>query len=373
MTSQGISEWGFEPAFIACEQCGWSYLIPESALPASADAPIRCPHCYTGHLSLLDKNHEALDQELPQLSPLELLLPFRLEAEKLAGQIQSFSKGIPFAPADLNPQMLASRLKRVYLPQWLVDVGVTADWQMEAGFDYQVVSHQERYSDKGGGWTTREVKETRIRWEPRQGNLDRSYPNRTAPALETHDRLRGQLGDFELTTAQTYKSQKAQEAFVRLPDRDQTNAWSEVIPGLQAAAARDCQQAAGADHQRDFRWQPDYHSQNWTLLLRPVFTSYYLDDQNQPQPVIINGQTGRISGRRRASLKRAQRTSLLVLGAAVVLFLFSVIFLLGGIALPVLVPLGGIGLLVALLVGLGAIIPPALVWQFNRSKGSASG
>lgn len=368
MTSQSTSEWGFEPAITACDQCGWSYLVPASALPASSGSPMRCPHCFTGGLSPLEGNPEQLDQKLPRVSPPELLLPFHLQADKLAGQIQSFSKGIPFAPVDLNPQALASRLKRVYLPQWLVDVGVKAGWQMEAGFDYEVVSHQERYSDTGGGWTTREVKETRIRWEPRQGNLDRSYPNRTAPALETHDRLRGELGDYDLSASQPYRSEDAQEAFIRLPDRDQTNAWPEVIPVLQAAASRECQQAAGADHQRDFRWEPDYYSQNWTLLLRPVFTSYYMDDQNQPQPVLINGQTGQISGKRRASLKRAQRTALLVLAAAIFIFLFSVILLLGGIALPILVPVGGMGLLVALLVGLGAIVPPVQVWQFNRSN-----
>ncbi len=368
MTSLSATDWGFEPAGVSCDQCGWSYLVPHSVLPASTAAPLRCPHCYAGNLSPLDAISGEADQTVGQLSPPELMLPFHLPGDKLAAQLTAFSKGIPFAPTDLNPPTLAGRLKRVYLPQWLVDVGVKAGWQMEAGFDYDVVSHQERYSDTGGGWSTREVKETRVRWEPRQGNLDRSYPNRTAPALETHDRLRGQLGEFDLAAAKQYQSQAAQEAFVRLPDRDQTNAWPEVIPGLQAAAAKECQMAAGADHQRDFRWQPDFHNQNWTLLLRPVFTSYYLDDQNQPQPVLINGQTGQVSGKRRASMKRAQRTSLVTLAAAAVIFLFSVLFLLGGIALPVLVPFGGLGLFIAILVGLGAIIPPVLVWQFNRSN-----
>jgi hypothetical protein len=282
--------------------------------------------------------------------------------------VRTFAQGIPFAPPDLNPQTLAARLKRVYLPQWLVDVGVRGSWQLEAGFDYQVVSHQERYSDTAGGWQTREVEETRVRWEPRQGSLERSFPNLTAPALETHARLRGQVGDFDLSAAQVYSTQSDSESFIRLPDRSQQDAWPDVVPVLQSTAASECQAACGADHYRDFRWAPEYHSQNWTLLLRPIFTTYYLDDQGHPQPVLINGQTGKISGVRKASMKRAQRTALIVLAAAVVVFIISALFTLVGLAVPILLPMGGLGILIALLTGVGAIIPILIAWQFNRSQ-----
>lgn len=365
------SSWGFTPAVTVCNRCEWRILVPERVLPPADSHRIQCPHCFAGELSPLNESAEELDQNLPNISPPELLLPYRLPADELADQVRSFSRGIPFAPADLNPQNLAKRLKRIYLPQWLVDSGVRANWQFEAGFDYEVVSHQERYSDSGG-WNTQELNETRVRWEPRQGNLERSYQNMTAPALETHARLRGQVGDFDLSAAQAYQSQDAGESFVRLPDRGQEDAWSEVVPIIRAAAALECQKAASADHHRDFRWEPEYHSQNWTLLLRPIYTTYYLDDQNQPQVVMINGQSGQTSGMRRSSMKRAQRTTLVILAVAVLIFVTSLVLTLGGIALPLLLPLGGVGVLIAVLVALGAIIPIALAWQFNRSQKAAS-
>ncbi len=71
-------------------------------------------------------------------------------------------------------------------------------------------------------------------------------------------------------------------------------------------------------------------------------------------------------------MKRAQRTALIILSIAVVLFAISAILALAGIAVPPLLLLGGVGVLMAVLVALGAVIPLALVWQYNRSQPGAS-
>ena len=89
--------------------------------------------------------------------------------------MQGFSQGIPYPPADLSPENLQQRLQRLFIPAWLVDASALASWQAEAGFNYEVVSHQEKYSDTQGGWRTQEVKEPRVRWEPRLGKLERTY------------------------------------------------------------------------------------------------------------------------------------------------------------------------------------------------------
>jgi hypothetical protein len=360
--SQTPPDWGFDTQYIVCNQCGWGYVLPQGVQPQ------RCPHCYQSELESLGASHASNENKLAHTAPPELVIPHALSAEQLSSRVEAFGRGIPFVPADLTSAYLAQRLKRIFLPVWLVDTSVRATWQFEAGFNYQVVSHQERFSDTAGGWKTQEVQETRIRWEPRLGKLERTYPNIPVPALEEHRALRTSLGDFDQSASQPYQPEAVSQSFVRLPDRSQEDAWSDAIPVLQAAAARECQAAVGADHQRDFRWSPEYTQRNWTLLLVPVFTTYYLDDDKKPQPVYINGQTGQTSGMRRASMKRAQRTTLLILAVALVLFLISAALALVGVAVPVLLPVGGVGALIAILVALGAIIPLGLAWQFNRSS-----
>jgi hypothetical protein len=79
------------------------------------------------------------------------------------------------------------------------------------------------------------------------------------------------------------------------------------VQGFQSSAVKECQQACRADHLREFTWQPEFSEQNWTLLLAPVYATFYLDDENKPQPILVNGQSGKLSGSRRASLDEPKK------------------------------------------------------------------
>lgn len=349
------AEWGTAVIVALCPQCDWRYVIPEGKSPG------RCPHCFAADLTPVEGDVN----ELPYHHPPELATPFTVNKATADKRIEEFADGIPFAPRDLNPETLRSRVQPLYLPMWLVDGDVTATWEAEVGFNYSVVSHQERYSD-GSGWATREVEETRTRWEPRVGQLERSYANIVAPALEQHAALEKALGAYTLDAAQPYAASALEKALVRLPDRAPAAAWADAIPAFQAAAGEECRRAASADLIRQFRWSPTYAGQHWTLLLLPLYATYYLDDENQPRPVLINGQSGRVYGARRASMQRAQRAALIIVAVAAVLFFLSLIAGVAGLAVPPLLVIAGIGGVLALCVGLGAIIPIARAWRFNR-------
>jgi hypothetical protein len=344
---------------VLCGRCDWRFSFPgatvRSALP-------RCPHCYHAELTLLSGEDTAVPETVP-----ELVLPFELPENTLRKRLQAFAEGIRFAPTDLSPANLTARLERVYLPMWLVDTDVGARWEAEMGFDYDVVSHQAHYGDQRG-WDTREVTETRIRWEPRLGTLKRSYQNVSAPALEEHTQLQASLGPYDLGKAAPYQQGSLADAAARLPNRDHEDAWPEAVLRVQAAATEECRQAAQAEHIRGFRWSPDYHNHNWTQLLLPLYTTFYLDDEQAPRPILINGQTGRLHGQRRASMARAQRTSGILLVIAAVLFILGLAS--GGfsVLLPALLLPAGIGLFLGLLIGIGAGIPVLIVWQFNRAQ-----
>ncbi|MBN1992887.1 MAG: hypothetical protein JW953_09285 [Anaerolineae bacterium] len=349
-----------EPAI--CEHCDWSYLLPANSLPATGRREATCPHCFRASLTAKQAG------DLLYSQPPELILPFTLPSDKLAQSIQTFAGRIWFAPLDLKPQNLQERLQRLYLPMWLVDSDVQATWQAETGFNYDVVSHQDNFDENKGGWVSQKVTETRIRWELRLGRLSRAYANIAAPALEEHHRLQQELGPYNLPTAQAYQAQTIANAFIRLPNRLPQDAWPEAIPPIQAAAAEECRRASRADHVRQFRWKAEYHNLNWTLLLLPVYTTYYLDDEQQPQPILIHGQSGYLSGPRRASMKRAQQTALIIVGVAIAIFILSLLLGIASIFMPPLLMVAIIGLIIALIVGLLAIAPLAIAWQFNRSQ-----
>ena len=353
--------WDPPAALAVCEQCDWVYVLPNGT-----ETHI-CPHCFSVPLEPVNESLSQQNQ-LFYVQPPELLLPYKISLEQIHSRIVSFSQGIPFATPDVKRASSNDRIAQIYLPYWLVDSDIKAEWEIEAGYEYEVLSHRERYHQHQGGWQTEQVTEQRVRWEPRLGRLDRRYHNVPVPALEGQRVINQMLGQYEHSDVVPYKAGLEQKALIRLPDRNPEDAWGEAKPILQAYAAEECRIASGADQQRNFRWTSEYRSQTWTLLLQPLYATYYRDDDNKLVPIYINGQSGQIAGIRRASMKRGQRASLWILGAAIFLFILSIFAGTVSFFAPPVLPFAIVCFIAAALIAITALIPVARVWQYNRAQ-----
>jgi hypothetical protein len=347
--------WGAPLDLAGCDECDWAALLP----PGLAERT--CPNCFRSPL--------AGREEATYGQPPELEIPFAARPDQIAQGLRAFRASIPFAPADLDPRRLTQRLRRICVPMWLVDGGVGASWQAELGYDYDVVSYQDRFNEETG-WVSNEVTETRVRWEPRVGRLGRVYQNIPAPALESFELWRERLSDYDLHAAQPYRANLLGDAVVRLPNRSPRDAWYDAARGFRDAAADECRQAAGADHIREFGWSPQFGQLHWTQLLLPAYTTYYLDDEGVVWRVLVHGQTGRASGPRRASMQRARLRALLVLVAAIML-VAAVLILADQLSIQLFADTGNAlfgALLLAFVIGHLAIKPLVTVSQFNRKQ-----
>ncbi len=348
--------WGTSPVAVVCPQCDRRFLIHDNGVDT------RCPHCFEGVLVRMEaEDVPYLDIALP-----ERVVPFAINGGDVDEAIETFAGTIPLAPEDLGRARLRSRIQRVYLPHWLVDRDVAALWKAEVGFDYEVISHQERYAD-GRGWQTQEITEDRIRWELRVGRLRRRYENVPVSALKDADILKV-LGGYTFVRARAYTPDDVKDITVRLPDRSPEAAWPNAVPQFRSRAAEECRRAAQAEHIRGFGWLVNFGEPNWTLLLLPVLTTYYLDDDDEVHTVWIHGESGRIHGRRRASMQRAWRRTGMIAAVAAVAFVLSLI--LGGIGLvvPPVLAVAAVGAVLALVIGMGAMIPVLRAWSFNRQQ-----
>ncbi|TFG69930.1 MAG: hypothetical protein E4H27_06580, partial [Anaerolineales bacterium] len=270
--------WGLPLTVLVCKVCDWSFLTSGE----DTHTIKRCPHCFKGDL---DSSNLELSQSTYQHSP-ELVIVPSVTTEVMSRKIDDFAGKIPYPPGDLRPDILHQRLQLIWFPEWLVDCSVSAVWDAESGFDYAVLSHQEHFSDSG--WTTQQVKETRIRWEPRVGRMHRSYQNIIAPALDGHTDLWQRLGEYSISQARTYAPELVTHGLIRLPDLSPETSWSEVVPLLYKKAGNEVKTATSAEYIRNFRWSPEYRDKNWTLLLVPVYATFYTDDNGIPQPVLIH-------------------------------------------------------------------------------------
>jgi len=342
--------WGVALTAVHCAHCGEAHLVPEDAIPSL------CPLCLQGPVT---PQPAYLRQEPP-----EQVLAYSVQKQRLAAILDRWAQGTWFRPAELKADVLARRARRYLIPLWLVDGQVTGAWRADVGFDYQAVSYQDRYRE-GAGWSSREVTEGRVRWEPRVGRLGRSYENAAAPALDDHRALMGRLGDFDLEQRADYSLEAVAGGVVRVPSLDHETAWPGAHAALVRAAGEECRQAAGADHIRNFTLEAEYDDLNWTMLLLPVYATWYRDEEHT-WPVLVNGQNGRVSGVRRASTRKANITSFILGVVGVLMFLLGGLLALMGAVLPPLAVLGGVILVVGLLLAVSAPIPAIGVWMFNR-------
>jgi hypothetical protein len=349
------SAWNAQLELVGCDVCDWVALVP----PGLAEQT--CPNCFGPALA---KRTETIYSQLP-----ELILPFAATTDQIALGLRAFRDTIPFAPGDLDPRRLSQRLRRIYVPMWLVDGGVGANWQAQLGYDYDVVSYQDRFSE-ASGWQSNEVTETRIRWESRVGRLNRAYQNLPAPALEGFELWSEPLGDYVLSSAQPYRPDLLGNTLVRLPDRLPRDAWYDAARGFRDAATAECRQAAGTNHIREFGWSPQFGDLHWTQLLLPAYTTYYLDDDGAVRRVLIHGQTGRANGPRRGSIKRARNRALLVVVAALMLAAVALALALqqgisqAQFAEDAPVPT----IILAFVIGYYALTPLLAVSKFNRQQ-----
>jgi hypothetical protein len=353
-TDHWTAAWDRDLALAGCEWCDSLFLLSPDRVE------MRCPYCGQKRLTPMDAEAD----KPVHTQPPELVLPFSMSEEWFKGRLQQFARRVRFAPADLKSGAFIDRLQPVYLPMWLVDMDVQTQWQAEMGFDYEVVSHRDQF--KSGQWHSQQVNETRVRWEPRLGTLQRHYDNTPAPAFEEHTDIESILGSFQRQEAKPYQPGNLEGALVRLPNRPPDDARFEAQVKLQNRAGEECRQASEANHIRQFGWSPEFKNEHWTQLLMPLYTAFYLDDEGLVRMVYIHGQTGKLIGQRRASMKEARRYSIFIGAWAAAFFMLSaVLALVGYFFLPVASLFAGLMFTVTEFLGIAAVLPPFLAWVMN--------
>lgn len=344
--------WGIARQPAGCAKCKQVHLVVASLVGQT------CPSCVRG---MLEAQPALLRPEPP-----ELFIPFRISREEIASILKEYTHSVWIRPDDFKADILLSRLTPVFWPEWLVDGDIMGTWSAEMGYDYQVKSSEETY--RSGSWQTHEVIETRIRWEPRAGQVARRFDNIQVPGLEDHKHLMKVTGGYQTTQPVAYDTEKLGQASLRVPDLPPESAWPVAQAKLNQAAAESCTQAAAAQHVRNFNIQAEYESMNWTQLLLPMYVTYYTDDQGLTHPVYINGQSGSTGGLRLASQRKGWIWAGVLLAIGLVLFLSGMISF---AATPLFPPLGVVGtllIILGLVVGVASLIPAVWPWRWNREQ-----
>lgn len=279
-----------------CPACKRVFLSPEKKRNKL------CPLCFSAELQA---QPSLVRREAP-----ESLIPVAISKAQLTKILDGFTHKIPFKTADLTPENLVDRMQLVWWPQWLVDGDLEGEWSGTVGFDYQVQTAQESFGNSG--WQSKAKLRTETRYEPRKGYLRRHYDNIPVPALRNHNERLKQIGAYDNLKAVYCEPGAVGQNYVQMPEVQPQELLEQAKTRLRDHAVGEIAQATGADRRREINFDGQYLNLNWTEFLLPVLSTHYLDDQGVTQGVWLNGQSGKIYGRRLASVKKARRISLLM-------------------------------------------------------------
>ena len=298
---------------VTCVACGAVVLLEDKV------ATDRCPYC-NAHL---ENKPESAEPMIPPAS----MLPFRLG---LRHAIEAFNKWIAsrwFAPTALRKLANLGQLTGLYVPYWTYDAMTVTHYDGERGDDYTETEHYTETNAKGETETkTRTV--TKTRWSFVSGQVKHFFDDvlicgsQSLPTGLISGLNPWPLDELEGFRPQVLSGFQTERYAVSLSDG--FDAAKEEMDGKIRSL---CCQDIGGNHQRLHSVRTRYSAMTFKHILLPVWLALYRY-RNETYRILINGCTGKVNGTRPYSWVKI---ALLVLGILLV-----------------------IGLIIALVMGLGA-------------------
>jgi DNA-directed RNA polymerase subunit M/transcription elongation factor TFIIS len=280
-----------------CNGCGANTAVEPS------QTRFICPFCSSENV-----NAEAHDSKM--IRPAGVL-PFKIPKDAASGKFKEWIKKGFFAPNNLKRLAKLDGLRSVYLPFWTYDAATDSDWHADAGYYYY---ETEYYQDKDGNTQERRVRHTR--WVPVSGFYGHHFDD--VLILGSHgitqqfceriypfglDDVVNYDGRYLLGHDSEVYQRDVQEGFgvaSEIMDEEIRSAIVSTIPG---------------DTYRDLRVNTHKHDITFKHILLPIWIAAYRYNGKLYQ-FMVNGQTGKISGKKPVSGWKVAALVVAILGAA---------------------------------------------------------
>lgn len=292
--------WGAERKSIRCTKCGAETTFDPGvsasrcafcATPAVVEAPVHTDHVRPAGL-----------------------LPFAVDRNTAVQRFRSWVSSLWFRPNDLKTKSSVTQMQGVYVPFWTFDALTHNSWRAEAGYRYTV-----QVPTVVNGKPAMRT-ETRIRWEPASGFLEKFFDDVPVPASKgLPPGLARGVEPFPTGGLVPYDPQYlsgflAEEYAVDLPDAA-ASARDRMTKEIYAA----CGARVPGDTYRNLSVSTSWSGLTCKNALLPLWISAY-QYGGKPFRFLVNGVTGKVSGNAPYS---AVKITLAVLAVLAVIVLYA--------------------------------------------------
>jgi predicted RNA-binding Zn-ribbon protein involved in translation (DUF1610 family) len=269
--------WGAERKVISCQRCGAHTTLEPHA------AAGRCPFCGTSAVVEAPANENVVRPEG--------LLPFHITREQAVQQFGQWLDGLWLRPSDLKSRSRMTALQGIYLPFWTFDAATYSEWTADAGYYYYVdVQVQE-----DGKTVTRQ--ERRVRWEPADGTLEKFFDDVPVPASRGIEPLLARaIEPYPTADLVPYEPGYLAGFLAEENAVDLADALTSAKQRMQSEIDAACGKRVPGDTYRNLQVASTYSALAYKNCLLPIWIAAY-DYNSKPYRYIVNGVTGKASGK----------------------------------------------------------------------------
>lgn len=288
LSTESGHRWAEEHLYLACQQCGAVSLVPRGTLSD------HCPYCASNRMVRAPEAADLVD-------PLLIAL-LKVDESKAYERLKTWLSKGGLTPTGLATHVERIQLQATYFPFWTFDGMLSLPW----------------HAEMNEGTSKNPV------WVPINGTETESFDDILLPGLkaQSRDEIR-KIEPFNLKDlvgfepqllagwpAITYDVPLAQASL-----QARETVLRRLRPNLYGRVA------GGREIRRLDSGAPDWQGITYKLILLPLWVGNY-NYQGQQYRVLVNGQTGKVSGARPRDYLKLLEVFLTAVLAALVLLIF---------------------------------------------------
>ncbi len=266
------------------ESTGWDTTLKSWECKQCGSLTEREPHITAGACIFCGSNQVAPMAQSPRLHKPESVLPFQIGKDQCGTLFKTWVKGLWFRPDALKHEARTDGVTGVYIPFWAFDTLTWSFWNAEAGYYYYETN------DKG-------ERERKTRWEWADGTYSEFFDDVLAPGSQSVEpKLAQAIEPFDTKALTPYKPDFLAGYAAEDYRIDMPQAWLTAKQRIDSKIRQECESRIPGDTNRNLSVSTSYLNRAYKLCLLPIWISSYRY-QGKTYNYIVNGQTGRVSGR----------------------------------------------------------------------------
>lgn len=283
-------DWGTATRTIYCKACGAQTVYDFN------DIASECPYC--GSNQIMEQ-----ETQVKVMAPGGVI-PFQFDVKEASSRFRSWIKRRFFCPRQAKQNAQPKSFQGMYLPFWTFDSRTVSSYTGEYG-----IVHQRKNRD---GETVSET-----HWHHTRGHYSKFMDDvLVSGSSRQNELLLNQIEPFDTTKVVEYKPEYLAGFGAERYSIQARNAWETAKDKIDKILHRDIEDKIEREHNttltRFIQVSTSHHDVTYKYILLPVWISSFTYN-GKLYHFMINGQTGKVSGKTPVSWLRVGLTALVLI------------------------------------------------------------